>query len=114
MVWWYNGERWTDFAIPGGCLHRLTFVRDDLAWTGPAHAGEGAGMRRRSGGHRQTGWESLGGIADHQGILDIQFSEETDGWAAGRSTPGSGWCQKMGSRGVLSPRRTIRIRLFAA
>jgi len=71
-------------------------------------------MRRRSGGHRQTGWESLGGIADHQGILDIQFSEETDGWAAGRSTPGSGWCQKMGSRGVLSPRRTIRIRLFAA
>ncbi len=77
----YDGSAWTPFTIPGGCLHELYFVNPNLAWVGPAHAGQPTGMRKWTGG-TFTAWSDMG-LADHQGISDIHFSAENNGWAVG-------------------------------
>ena len=77
----YDGTKWTQLTVAGGCTHAIFFVASDNGWMGPSEAGQ-PGMRHYTGGDMSSGWASVA-LSGHQGITDIDFVSANDGWAVG-------------------------------
>jgi hypothetical protein len=89
-----DGTGWTQFTIPGGCVHGLDFVSADDIWATPA---EGQAYMRQYTGGAMTAWTQFA-VPASSGMGGVSMASADDGWAVGNAGrairfDGSAWQQ---------------------
>ncbi len=75
----WDGDDWTEFFIPGGCVHGLSFLNPEDGWVTPA---EGQPFMRRYAGPDPWDWESYTAPSSY-GMSGVSTISEDFGFAVG-------------------------------
>ncbi|MBW2528555.1 MAG: hypothetical protein JRI23_30560 [Deltaproteobacteria bacterium] len=79
LAFHFDGNEWTQFTIPGGCIHGMDAITPTDIWVTPA---EGQPYMRRYTGGMVNEWEQFTAPMT-QGMNGVSMAGETDGWAVG-------------------------------
>ncbi|MBW2458271.1 MAG: hypothetical protein JRI68_27460 [Deltaproteobacteria bacterium] len=79
LAFHFDGTTWSQFTVPGGCVHGIDFVDANDIWVTPA---EGQPYMRRYTGGMVNDWESYTAPSS-SGMNGVSIVSADDGWAVG-------------------------------
>lgn len=79
LTFHWDGDSWTEFFIPGGCVHGLSFLNPEDGWVTPA---EGQPFMRRHTVGEAWDWESYTAPASY-GMSGVSTVSDDFGFAVG-------------------------------
>lgn len=79
LAFHWDGMQWTEFMIPGGCVHGMDFLHAEDGWVTPAH---GQPYMRRYTGGAITAWQQFTMPAT-SGLHAVSMVSADDGWSVG-------------------------------
>lgn len=79
LAFHFDGTAWSQFTIPGGCIHGMSALSANDIWVTPA---EGQPYMRRYTGGMVNEWQQYTAPMN-QGMNGVSMAGDTDGWAVG-------------------------------